>query len=267
MALEKRTGSANDPFTMLPLRVAFQGTPDEMAMMSGIYWLHFRKLPQGRDALIAILCTPDPDAPANDDRPRMSIRQLDRAISRGKKRGWLKTKKAYGGSIEFVPNVPSFSIDEADDAFFNFAILAKLKVPISPRWQSNFAPLAIPNINRQEGDKNRDTPPPPDGPKPPDPKRELQAKISMMIDNFQIIWRRHHPGEIYVQGPGDRKLMIPLIEAGVTVDILKEKAVAWMAKPDKFEKDKRCPFWLFVRAFNSIKTGQAEESGPGRANI
>lgn len=268
MALEKRQGSANDPFTMLPLRVAFQGTPEEIAMMSGIYWLHFRKLPQGRDALVAILCTPDPDAPADDDRPRMSIRQLDRAISRSKKRGWLKTKKVYGGSVEFFPSVTSFSIDEADDAFFNFALLAKLKVPISPRWQSNIAHLAIPNSNRLEVDKNESVQPDQPPAKTPDPKRAQQAQISALLDRFKEVWEDKHPGEIYIKGMGDRKLCLALVEAGVTVELIDVKARVWIAKADAYTKEKMHPFWLFVRAFNSVKIGPlADDDGPGKPSI
>ncbi len=271
MTIKERPNGATDPFSMVGLRVLFQASPEEMALMLAVQWLHFRRSPdheeaRGRDALIAILCTPDPDAPVDDQRPRMSVRQLDRAIAASKKRGWMKTQKTYGGRVAFMPQVPRFSMAEAEDAFFNFVTLAKLNVPISPRWRANFAPVADPNSINREVEKKRETPPESPAGKAPDPKREQQAKVSALLDAFKLVWEELHPGESYVKGAGDRRQAIDLVEAGVMPQVVAVKARAWMKKPDHFEKEKNCPFWCFMRAFNSIKTATVDDDrgGPGR---
>lgn len=271
-----------DPFTGFALIALFKATPDEMAVLAAVWYLHLTRAPEdeaarGLDALGAVLCTPDPDerqaqAEAEADlpldqrtpaRPRMSRRQLERAVAKLKKRGWLKTDRAFQGRMAFYPTTPRFTFAEAL-SLYKSATLADLGLTSSPDGRSIPATVAAPNIqeidrtNRQPTPQGSQAPQIPEGPS----AGQLQARVTAILKAYAETWASLHPGAgSYIKHVADRKLAMPLAEAGVEPEEVGRRLKVWAAKADEYARRRFLPFWLFVRAFNELAPPEAPAAG------
>ncbi len=280
------TGSLVSLFAQAPLRAIFEATPDEMAVLLVSQWIYLRRRRtqeevEGIDLLAAILCTPDPlVSKEEEDKPvdqakikiRMSRRSLERALARLRKRGWGKTHKTYGGLGRFIPDVPALMWEEAEEAFYNSAILAGLAFTKSPQWRPNPAIVAG-YLSTKDIDKNIDSAA--DASNTPDQVPDLEPKprasarpdgdTGAILSTFREWWLRAFPGQKFVAGPGDGKLAQSLVKQGVLARDLSPLLVIWPDNADQFTKDNGFGLWLFCRQFNKLQL-KARTAAPACAH-
>lgn len=96
-----------------------------------------------------------------------------------------------------------------------------------------------------------------DAPQQPEKPRKasnpLHIQAAGLLETFKGCWEQQFKGQKYIKGPGDFKQCLGLAEQGVTSEDLQLRARRWLITADEYTRGKNCPFWLFIRAYNSIR--------------
>lgn len=91
--------------------------------------------------------------------------------------------------------------------------------------------------------------------------KDLMSARGAILGAFRTWWLAQPwgQGRKFIHAPGDGKLAMALVRAGVKADDLVGPLAAWSDKADEFTRGNGYPFWLFCRAFNALQL-----AAPGR---
>lgn len=117
--MSKTPLSSRAPFTTADLAAVVVATPDEQAIILALNFLDWwlGPGPKGLELILAVLQGVPQLYGSQNPRTlkHMSETQAKRAVSSLKARGWLRTKRGFGGLAEFALSIPRMELEDAKD--------------------------------------------------------------------------------------------------------------------------------------------------------
>lgn len=187
----------------------------------------------------------------------ISVRALRDARTRLEGRGWIVVDPRTGRSNSYTLNIEDMSFDQ-----FNAEMnpggsrrgkdatpAAPAATPAAPADPLRIEPSIKPTVlNTSERTKL------------------LNAQAGILLNAFKTTWEAFFPGAKYIRGHGDHRQARDWVAQGVNAEDVTTRVSKWLSIADDYTRDRNCPFWLFARAYNSIRINgpapDAKSSGP-----